>query len=186
MTENTQDLAQTFEIYCDRHPEKFEKRTQSLRKTLYMAGTAVCVLLIIFPAVIPLLPLWAIRVAAVIGLLICAASVWVGCEEYYNRQSNGLIRHIGRKKFDRVNAKTDEVVAAFLRRDFDFLADAAETESDPLQLYVYEDAAGHEFYLQLRAYASPSEFNPVAEVMTVSGKEYDDYKTTIKSIHPIK
>ena len=80
MTENTRDLAQTFEIYCDCHPEKFEKRTQRLQKTLYMAGVAVCVLLIVFPAVIPLLPLWMIRVAAVIGLLICAASVWLGCE----------------------------------------------------------------------------------------------------------
>lgn len=186
MTENTRDLAQTFEIYCDRHPEKFEKRTQRLQKTLYMAGAAVCVLLIVFPVVIPLLPLWMIRVAAVIGLLICAASVWLGCEEYYNRQSNGRIRHIGLKKFDRVNTSAAEVVEAFLRRDFDFLSDAAETENDPLQLYVYEDALGHEFYLQLRAYESPSEFNPVAEVMTVSGKEYDDYKTAIKSIHPIK
>lgn len=186
MTENTPDFAQTFEIYCDRHPGKFEKRTQGLRRMLYMAGAAVCLLLLFFPSVIPLLPLWMIRVAAGLGTLICGASAWLNCEAYYNRQSNGRIRQIGLKKFDRVNTNAGEITEAFLRRDFDFLSDAAETGSDPVQLYVYEDAQGREFYLQLRAYESPSEFNPVADVMTVSGKEYDDYYTTIKSIHPIK
>ena len=55
-----------------------------------------------------------------------------------------------------------------------------------MQLYVYEDAAGKEFYLQLRAYVSSSEFRGITDVVTVSGREYDEYKSVIKSIHPVK
>lgn len=32
MTENTRDLAQTFEIYCDCHPEKFENAHSAFRR----------------------------------------------------------------------------------------------------------------------------------------------------------
>ena len=185
MTEK-QEFPYTFEIYCQNHPEKFEKRTQPAKKALYGLGAVACILLVIFPHVVPVLPLWLIRAAAVLGALFCLLDAYVSGENYYNKLSGGKIKRIGLKKFDRVNTDATEIVQAFHRHDFDFLADAAESDNEPLQLYVYEDAAGKEFYLQLRAYVSSSEFRGITDVVTVSGREYDEYKSVIKSIHPVK
>ena len=177
MTEK-QEFPYTFEIYCQAHPEKFEKRTQPVKKALYGLGAVACILLVIFPHVIPVFPLWLIRTAAVLGALLCLLAAYVSGENYYNKLSDGKIKRIGLKKFDRVNTDATEIVQAF--------HDAAESDNEPLQLYVYEDAAGKEFYLQLRAYVSSSEFRGITDVMTVSGREYDEYKSVIKSIHPVK
>ena len=123
MTEK-QEFPYTFEIYCQAHPEKFEKRTQPVKKALYGLGAVACILLVIFPHVIPVFPLWLIRTAAVLGALLCLLAAYVSGENYYNKLSGGKIKRIGLKKFDRVNTDATEIVQAFHRRDFDFLADA--------------------------------------------------------------
>lgn len=176
----------SFEIWCREHPEKFGTRRRPAKIALYGLGSVACILLTIFPQVIPLFPLWMIRTAAILLLLLCLICLWVDGTCCYNKESGGSIRRIGLKKFDRVSTDADEIMAAFDLRDFDFLADAAETDNEPLQLYVYEDAVGREFYLQLRTYVDASNFRGISDVLTVSGREYDEYQSVIRSIHPDK
>ena len=182
----------SFEVYCKEHPEKFETRINSTKRMIYGIGAAISALLVFFPSItdpIPilcLLPLWLIVGAGIIGALVCLLMAFFDCDHLHNIQSNGVIKPVGHKKFDRVNAKRDEVFDAFARHDFDFLADAAETNNDPLQIFIHEDALGKELYLQLREYTTPSEFHGASDVLTVSGNEYDQFRSTILSIGPIK
>lgn len=183
---------QSFEAYCKEHPEKFETRIAQKKRLLYGTGAILLALIACFPGILAhvpilaLLPGWMIMLGAGAGALYCLVVAFVDCDDLYNTQSNGTIKQIGLKKFDRVNTKPDQIAAALERRDFDMLSDAAETYNDPLQLYVYEDASGKEFYLHLRAYSTPSEFCGASDVVIVSGREYDQFRGTIKSISPVK
>ena len=62
------------------------------------------------------------------------------------------------------------------------LADAAEANNQPLQLYIHEDATGKVFYLQLMKYFSSSDFRGMSEVREVHELEYSEVYSTIKSI----
>lgn len=55
-------------------PEKFEERKNMVKPAFYGLLAVVCVFVVIFPQVIPLLPLWLIRVAGVIGASCSSAS----------------------------------------------------------------------------------------------------------------
>lgn len=175
-----------FDLYCKQHPEKFEQRTDQTKRVLYIVLLAACVGVLIFPRIIPLFPLWMIYAAAILGALICLMSLLGGVSDHYNKQSGGRIREICVKKFDRVNTDETRIMDAFARRDFDFLYDAAYGESEPLQLYLYEDKKGREFYCHLRKYFSPSDFRGITEVITVSGPDYDRYESVLHSMQSSK
>lgn len=191
MTENAQ-FPDNFELYCKQHPEKFEDRQNNRKRVLFAIGVVVCALIVFFPSIlsripiIALFPMWLPYIAAILCGLYCLLAFFFDSDTLYNRSSNGKIKHIGHKKFDRVSVKAEQVIAALEKHDFDFLADAPQSENDPVQLYVYEDAVGKEFYLHLRVYTAPSEFGGVMDVVTVSDREYDLFKTAIRSIGPVK
>lgn len=182
----------SFEVYCKEHPEKFETRINSTKRIAYSVAVALFALIACFPGItnsipiISLFPNWMIIAIGIIGALFCLLLVFADCDKLYNVESNGVIKQIGHKKFDRANTKRNEIIDAFARRDFDFLADAAETHNDPLQIYIFEDAVGKELYLQLREYTSPSEFNGASDVLIVSGNEYNQHRSTIASMGPTK
>lgn len=191
MNENT-EFPITFQEYSKQHPEKFEERVNTTKKTIYGAITVFCLLIVFFPSMLSRLPLlsyfpnWVFIAAGAVGALYCLVMFLGDCDGLYNIQSNGVIEQVGLKKFDRANTKPDELIAALERRDFEFLASAAYTDNDPFQLFVFEDALGKEFYLHLRAYTAPAEFYGASDVVTVSGRDYDLFRSTIKSMGPMK
>lgn len=58
-------ISEFFQAY----PEKFEERKNLVKPAIYGLLAVVCLFIVIFPQVIPVLPLWFIRVVAVIGIL---------------------------------------------------------------------------------------------------------------------
>ena len=158
-----------------------EKRTNGTKKNVYYVLAAICLLLIIFPSILPFSSL-AVRVIGVIGLLYFGFSAYFGGEAYYNKRSGGKIVKVAVKKFDSSVVSEESLLQMLEVGDFKGLADAAEANNQPLQLYIHEDATGKVFYLQLMKYFSPSDFRGITEVREVHEPEYSEVYSTIKSI----
>ena len=73
-------------------PEKFEERKNMVKPAFYGLLAVVCVFIVIFPQVIPLLPLWLIRVAGVIGVLFFGIGAWMASSDTYNVESGGKVK----------------------------------------------------------------------------------------------
>ena len=158
-----------------------EKRTNGTKKIVYYVLAAICLLLIIFPSILPLSSSL-IRVIGVIGLLYFGFVAYFGGEAYYNKQSGGKIVKSAVKKFDSSAVSEEALLQMFEAGDFKGFADAAEANNQPLQLYIHEDATGKVFYLQLMKYFSSSDFRGMSEVREVREPEYSEVYSTIKSI----
>ena len=107
-------MAEFFKAY----PEKFEDRKNVVKPAVYGLLAVVCVFIVIFPQVIPVLPLWFIRVAAVVGVLFFGIGAWMASSDTYNIESGGMVKSIGIKKFIRSETSVDKIVEAFNRHDF--------------------------------------------------------------------
>ena len=94
------------------------------------------------------------------------------------------MKDVGLKKFrnSRDARVWERIVKAFETHDFQYLAEAPSAKNQPLQLYVYEDKIGREFYIQLKGYDSDSNFNPLSDVVTIDGKEYDANADLLRSM----
>ncbi|MDR2475304.1 MAG: hypothetical protein LBD45_05550 [Bacteroidales bacterium] len=174
--------------YYRNNPVEFEERVDSTKRTIYYVLTAVCVLLIIFPSIIPIGNLL-IRIIAGIGLLYFGFSAWSGCKSWYNKQSGGKITDIAVKKFatpqrGAVPGGSDDrkVMEMFENDDWEGLANEPDADDRPLQLYIHEDTAGKTFYLQLMRYFSSSDFRGVSDVKEIGGTQYVKFYHMIKGI----
>lgn len=163
-------------------PAKFAERSNPTRRILYGLAATACALLIFWPEIIPLFPIWMIRTAAIIGTLACGLLSYSEGTEWYSLQSGGAVRHRATKKFDNSVVKRSQVLEAFQKRDFNFLLDAQDADDQPIQLNVHEDAAGKALYLFVNKYFSSSDLRPITDVIIVEGPEYDSWGGVIKSI----
>ncbi len=175
----------SFHAYCRQHPEKFVNRIKLSTRMWGILFLAIGVFCIACPSLVPLLRYWLspgwIRGLAVIPILIGVYNLFINTV-WYNKQSGGLVKKIGIRKFDRVYVNVKEITDAFEKGDVDYLAEAKYTLNDPLQLHVYEDRKGQEFYCQLRLYNTPSEYSPISDVRTFSGSDYQLYKSCFHSM----
>lgn len=89
-------------------PEKFEERKNMVKPAFYGLLAVVCVFVVIFPQVIPLLPLWLIRVAGVIGVLFFGIGAWMASSDTYNVESGGKVKSLNIKKFIRNETDTEK------------------------------------------------------------------------------
>lgn len=163
-------MAEFFQAY----PEKFEDRKNVVKPAVYGLLAVICVFIVIFPQVIPVLPLWFIRVAAVIGILFFGIGAWMASSDTYNIESGGMVKSIGIKKFIRSETSVDKIVEAFNRHDFKYLTSLPSGNNQPVQLQVYEDVKGREMYCILTTYESNSNIVGLAEPVILKGYEYDD------------
>ncbi|MDR1026718.1 MAG: hypothetical protein LBL47_04890 [Lactobacillus sp.] len=173
------DKPQNAYDYFINHKEKFEQRSDEKMKKIYMIAGIVCVVLLIFP-IIPL-PNWLVRVAVVIGGLYCGFK-YMYDTDYYNKESGGKIESVLIKKFLREEVSLDDAVKALEKKDIKFLADATPTTDVPVQLYVYEDKVGKEYYCQIMNYYAADDFRGASDVVVLSDDEYDKYKDLINSM----
>lgn len=162
------------------HPEKFEDRKNTVKPLVYGAALVVCVLLVIFPAWIPVLPLWLIRAAAVIGGLYFLLSMFTSRTSTYNKLSGGEVKNVNIKKFIRNETNLDKIVEAFNRHDFEYLTELPSGNNQPVQLIVEEDRVGREFYCLLTTYDSSSNIVGLADPVVLSGSEYEDNEDFIR------
>ena len=112
--------------------------------------------------------------------LVCLIAAYLNNFDIYNFQSGGKVKSMGVKKFKRDETNPAKIVEAFLSRNFEYLADLPGGRSEPVQLHIEEDATGREMYCLLTTYDSDSNIVGLADVITLSGNDYDDNIDLIK------
>lgn len=181
MSQEKTTVPENLYAYYTLHPEKFEMRTNQTKKMLYYVLIGVCVLLLVFPSLLPLSALL-VRIAAGLGLVVFGFSAYAGGADYYNKESGGKIANIRIKKFDGDEIGEAQIVSMFEQHDFEGLADVSAADNQPIQLYVHEDAIGKEFYLQVMKFYSSSDFRGLTPVIVIAEPEYSKYHSLIKRI----
>lgn len=169
------------EVY-DAMPDKFEKRKDRVKPALYMGLAVACVLLAIFPGWLPVMPLWMVRTAGIIGAVVLFLVSQVAGVTIYNKQSGGEVKPFKTKKFIQGATDTEKIVAAFERHDFEYLAGLPSGDNQPVQLHVEEDARGREFYCLLTTYTAGYKIVGLAAPVILAGEEYEKNKTFIKEL----
>ena len=167
--------------YYAANPTKFEKRKNNLKPVLYLGLAVVGAVLAIFPGLLPLAG-WLVRTAGIIMTLVCLIAAYLNNFDIYNFQSGGKVKSLGVKKFKRDETNPAKIVEAFLSRNFEYLVDLPGGRSEPVQLHIEEDATGREMYCLLTTYDSDSNIVGLADVITLSGNDYDDNIDLIKQM----
>lgn len=172
------------DIYFSQHPEKFEKRRQPIRMIKNLLIALVGLLVLIFPDMVPFLKLWLIYLGGIVAVIYGIVMIWVEGTAYFNLQSGGEVKYLEIKKFrnSRDERVWNEVLKAFADHDFAYLAEAPGAKNQPLQLFICEDKKGREFYLQIKGYNEHNVFEPLTDVVTISGSEYDANAELIHSM----
>ena len=143
------------------NPVKFEKRKNNVKPMLYY-GLA--------------------RTVGVIAVLICLLAAYLSNFDYYNSESGGKIKEVGLKKFKRDETDINRILEAFLRKDFEYLAELPGAYSAPVQIHVEEDKLGQEMYCLLTSYDSDSNIIGLTNVLTLSGNDYLDHADVIRQM----
>ena len=153
------------------NPVKFEKRKNNVKPMLYygLAGF------------IPVAG-WLVRTVGVIAVLICLLAAYLSNFDYYNSESGGKIKEVGLKKFKRDETDINRILEAFLRKDFEYLAELPGAYSAPVQIHVEEDKLGQEMYCLLTSYDSDSNIIGLTNVLTLSGNDYLDHADVIRQM----
>jgi hypothetical protein len=185
---NTNNFPENLYDFYSKNPSMFEERIDSMKRIINRVLLAVCVLLVIFPSIIPIGD-WLIRIVAIIGLLYFGFSAFFGGKNWYSLASGGVIKDLAIKKFANPPRGTmpgceedRRIIDMFDNDDFAALAAEPDANDRPMQLYIHEDAAGKTFYLQLRRYFSSSDFRGVTEVKVLKEPQYSQFYSVIKSI----
>lgn len=167
------------EVY-DAMPEKFEKRTNKTKPLIYWGLTAACILLVILPEWLPILPTWLIRAAGILAGIYCALSALSSDLAIYNKQSGGEVKKYKTKKF--ISAETDKeaIIAAFNQHDFEYLCDLPSGNNQPVQLQVEKDETGREFYCILITYTPGYKIIGLADPVILFGEEYEKNEAFIR------
>jgi len=163
------------------NPVKFEKRKNNVKPKIYYGLAAVAVIIVVFPGFIPVAG-WLVRTVGVIAALICLIGGYLSGFDYYNSQSGGKVKEVGLKKFKRDETDINRILDAFLKKDFEYLADLPGAYSAPVQIHVEEDSVGQEMYCLLTSYDSDSNIIGLADVMILSGNDYLDHADVIRQM----
>jgi hypothetical protein len=183
--------------YYRSNPSVFEERVNTTKRAINYALIVVCVLLLIFPSIIPI-GNWFVRIVAVIALIYFGFSAFFGGKDFYNKASGGKIKEAAIRVFrypffhnvggyTQADSENDiaRIKQLFDNDDFTGLADEPAEKSGPLKLYIHEDATGKTFYLQLRYYFSSSDFRGISDVKVITEPKYSEVYQIIKSIKTI-
>lgn len=183
MKNNTNNTFDSIFDYQKAHPEKFELVKDAKKRIPYFAAAVVCLLLVVFPGIIPFCPGWLMRIVAIVGLLASAFMAWSTGEEYRCLSNGEPFRSLGSKTFR--NGKDadcrQQILEAFARRDFEFLAAEPSGKGPALTLGVYEDAGARTLYLHIMNFTDEGFFG-LTDVLEVSGEELTANEQLIRSL----
>lgn len=171
-----------FGEYYAANPAKFEKRKNNTKPKLYLGLAVIGAVLVIVPGLLPIAG-WLVRTAGVIMALVCLIAAYMSSFDIYNLRSGGKVKAMGIKKFKRNETNLEEILEAFLAKNFEYLADLPGGSSEPVQLQIEEDTVGREMYCLLTTYDADSNIIGLADVITLSGNDYDDNIDLIKQMY---
>jgi len=186
------------EDYYKNKPSLFEKRADITKRTINYVLTAICVLLLSFPAIIPIGDTL-VRIISGIALLYFGYSAFFGSKYWYNISGNGKIKESAIKAFrypfyHNVGGYTQDARESDVARikqmleenDFAGLADEPADKSGPLKLTIHEDAAGKTFYMQLSYDCKiPALDFKTSDVKMITEPQYSEIYRIIKSIRSL-
>lgn len=179
MEEKENTYPRYFGEFYAANTDKFEKKKNNLMPKLYYAVALIAIILVIFPAILPM-PSWLTRTIGVIVAIVAAYKGYMSSFDIINLRSGGKVKELGLKKFKRDETDINRILDAFLKKDFEYLSNLPGAYSAPVQLHIEEDAVGRELYCMLTTYKSDSEIVGLADVLTLSGSDYDKYESEIK------
>ena len=183
MNDNTNITFDSIFDYQKAHPEKFELVRDNKKRIPYLLIAGLCLLLVVFPGWLPFCPGWLVRTAALVGLLVSGFIAWSTGEYYRCVGSGEPLRQIGTKTFR--DGKDPEcrkqILEAFARRDFKFLASEPVAKGPALTLGVYEDPGTREFYLHIMHFTA-EKICGVTGVLEISGEEYTANEQLIRTM----
>ena len=130
-------ISEFFQAY----PEKFEERKNLVKPAIYGLLAVVCLFIVIFPQVIPVLPLWFIRVVAVIGILFFGIGAWMASSDTYNVESDGKVKQVNIKKFIRNETDAEDEVG----KEMYCILTAYDSSSNIVGLAAPVILKGHEY-----------------------------------------
>lgn len=177
----TMELPVNLYGFYQSNPDTFLSKSNIVKKSIYYALAAFCLILIIYPNFIAFAP-WLLRIIGVVGLIVFGLAAYAGATNYYNRQSGGKIEPLSIKKFDSRSITEEQLLDYFNTNNIQALADLPSLDNQPLQLYIHEDKMGKTFYLQLMKYYSSSDFRGLSAVKVLNEPEYSMYHDIIKRI----
>lgn len=183
MDTNTNTTFDSIFDYQAAHPEKFEP-VKGKKPILYFLVMGICLVLFVFPGCIPFCSGWLVRVVAGIVLLASAFMAWTsGGKSYRCIGSGEPLRQVGTKTFrdgkDRDYRR--QILEAFARRDFQYLAAEPAVREPALTLGVYEDPGVPGFYLHIM-YFSEEGFFGMTDVLEITGEEFTAQEQLIRSM----
>lgn len=167
--------------YYSKNPD-FEERIDSKKRVVNFVLMAVCVLLIIFPSIIPI-GSFLVRILAIIGLVYFGFSAFMGGKDWYNKPSGGKVTVVTIKKFAVIDQDDEKrIMDLFEKEDWEGLANESIANSSPLQIYIHENMADKTFYLQMMKYYSSSDFSGASEVKVIKEPQYTKYSGVINNM----
>ncbi|MEK6494875.1 hypothetical protein [Myroides odoratimimus] len=176
-----------FEFYRAQ-PEKFEERTNIVKKVIGGIFTIGFIVLIIYPSII--MEGWLVRGAAIVGLLFAAGYTFLGGVDVYNKNSGGKVVSMGGMvKFAHPERGTEpfgpddmHIINMYNSNDWAGLADEDTADDRPMQLEINVDKEGKEIYLLLLRYVTSARLEGVAEVKVIKEPEYSQVYGLFKSM----
>ncbi len=183
MNDNTYITFDSIFDYQKANPEKFELIRDNKKRIPYLLIAGLCLLLAVFPGWLPFCPGWFVRTAALIGLGVSGFIAWSTGEYYRCVGSGEPLRQIGTKTFR--NGKDPEcrkqILEAFARRDFEFLANEPSAKGPALTLSVWENPGQREFYLHIM-YFTDERICGATGVLEFSGADYTANEQHIRAV----
>lgn len=177
----TKNYPENLYVYYQNNKNLFEEKSNTTKKAVYY-GLAIAFLVLFIKPDLVTESTFLLRIAAVIGIIICGFMGYFGGEYYVNIKSGGKISKIRIKKFDSSQVDEQTLINLLNSGNFSVLAQLPELDNQPLQLYIHEDKKGKTFYIQLMKYFSPSDFRGISDVYVIEGDDYLTHYSNITSI----
>ncbi|MCP9612253.1 hypothetical protein [Coprobacter tertius] len=163
------------------NPAKFKHVDEKLKSKLFYAIAITSIAVIVFPDLIPISDFW-VRTGGIIVMIVFAFKGYMCSSDMVNINSGGKIEKLGLKKFMCSKDEAEPIVDAFINKDFAYLADLQSADSAPIQIHFEEDVKGQEIYCLLTTFDSNSQFVGLADVITLSGSEFNKFENIIRTM----
>lgn len=163
------------------NPAKFKHVDEKLKSKWFYAIAIASIVIIVFPDLIPMSDFW-VRTVGIIVMTVFAFKGYMCGSDMVNINSGGKVETLGLKKFMCSKDEAEPIVNAFINKDFGYLADLQGADSAPIQIHFEEDVKGREIYCLLTTFDSNSQFVGLADVITLSGSDFNKFENIIRAM----
>lgn len=181
MENNKEQFPSYLGVFYATNPAKFKRVDEKQKSRLFYAIAIASIVVVIFPSIIPASAFWVRTAGVILAIVFTYKGYMSGCD-IVNINSGGKVEKLGLKKFMCSKDEADPIIYAFVNKDFAYLADLQGADSAPIQIHFEEDVKGREIYCLLTTFDSNSQFVGLADVITLSGNDFDKSEKIIRAM----